>query len=93
MAKQEYPEEIIQSVLARISEIGVRGAVAEAGVPRQTVTAWKKAAEKAQDPDTTPLEKTEEKKALQDTAHPCQSGLSINGSGHRQTDRSSSGKI
>ena len=46
--EEQKPDQIdISSVLARVAEIGVRKAAAEAGVAWQTVTKWKKDAEKA----------------------------------------------
>ena len=45
--KQEKEEIDITAVLARVAEIGVRKAAAEAGVAWQTVNKWKKDAEKA----------------------------------------------
>ena len=40
--KVEYTEELKEKVLSRVAEVGVRAAAAEAGVPWQTVTQWKK---------------------------------------------------
>ena len=62
--KKETNDQIdISAVLARVAEIGVRKAAAEAGVAWQTVNKWKKDAEKAATPAaSTKEEKKEEKK-------------------------------
>ena len=45
--KKAVDDALITAVLARVAEIGVRKAAAEAGIAWQTVNKWKKDAEKA----------------------------------------------
>ena len=62
-AEEKKDQIDISAVLARVAEIGVRKAAAEIGVAWQTVSKWKKDAEKAATPAaSTKEEKKEEKK-------------------------------